>query len=165
MRIGGDPGPCRIQQFRGRNSLLHDAHATCGRGIDAPRFQHERQCIHGPDHARQALRAAGAGYQPNLCFRKSDPAIGIIGHNAMMTGERDFQPAAQCGAVDRSHDRLAAGFEFAEHAMDAHHGVERSFGVCLASARKGCHLVQIGAGTEISGFRAGDDEPFDGGVR
>ena len=83
----------------------------------------------------------------------------------MMAGERDFQPAAQCSAVDRSHHGLAAGFEFAEHAMDAHHRLERRFGVCLACARKGCHLVQIGAGAEISGFRAGDDEPFDGGVR
>ncbi len=56
------------------------------------------------DRARQTLRAAGARQQAELHFGQAEP--GFLGRDAEVTGQRDLEPAAERGAVNRGHDRL-----------------------------------------------------------
>ena len=39
-------------------------------------------------HARDALRAAGAGKQADLDFRQAEPRLVVVGGDAVMAGER-----------------------------------------------------------------------------
>ena len=59
-----------------------------------------------PDQARQALRAAGAGNEPELDLRQAD--LGRGNGDAVMADQRDLEAAAQRRAVDRGDDRLGA---------------------------------------------------------
>ena len=64
--------------------------------------------LHGlgrTDHARQALRAAGARQQAELHFRQAE--VGVLGGDAEMAAQRGFETAAERIAVDR-RDRPAA---------------------------------------------------------
>ena len=58
------------------------------------------------DDARHALRAAGAGEDAELHLGKAE--LRRRHRDAIVAAERDFEPAAQRGAVDRDHDRLRA---------------------------------------------------------
>ncbi|GAB3650818.1 hypothetical protein GCM10028813_19830 [Ramlibacter alkalitolerans] len=61
-----------------------------------------------PDHARQALRPARTRNESQRDFGKSDDGAGA--GDAGIATQREFEAAAQCGAVQRSDDRLAAVF-------------------------------------------------------
>ena len=71
------------------------------------------------DQARQALGAAAARQQADFRFRQADLNGRIIGADPVMAAQRNFQPAAQRNAVNRSRHRLAAGFQFAQEAAKA----------------------------------------------
>ena len=58
----------------------------------------------GTDRARQPLGAAGARQQAELDLGQAQP--GVLGGDAEMAGERDFEAAAERGAVNRGDDRL-----------------------------------------------------------
>ena len=59
--------------------------------------------------ARQALGAAGAGEQAQ--FDLGNAQLGGGNRDPIMAAERDLEPAAQGGAVDRGDHRLGAGFD------------------------------------------------------
>jgi len=58
-----------------------------------------------------ALRAAGAGQQADLDLRLSEPCFRIVGGDPAMTGERQFETAAQCRAVDGGNPGLTASLD------------------------------------------------------
>ena len=58
------------------------------------------------EHARQALRAAGARQQAELHFRQRD--LRARRGDAVVAAERQLEPAAHADAVDRGDDRLGA---------------------------------------------------------
>ncbi len=161
-----EPGLGLGEQIGRRHDLVDDAHAQCGLRIDALAFEHEGQRGHGADHARQALRAAAARDEADLGLRKADARLRIVGHDAIVAGERELQPAAERGSVHRGDDGFLAGFELAEGRMQGGHHLERGgCGILPARAAIGEHLVEIGAGAKAARLSAGDDEALDGGIR
>ena len=62
------------------------------------------------EHARHALRAAAAGKQPDLDLGQAETGLRIVGRNAVMARQRQFETAAEREAVDRGDPRLAARF-------------------------------------------------------
>ena len=69
--------------------------------IGSPRQDHRQRLCHA-DQPRQPLRAAGAGNEPELDFRKAEPRAGR--GDAKMAAERDLKPAAERGAMQsRDH--------------------------------------------------------------
>ncbi len=71
----------------------------------------------GTDRARQALRAAGARQQAE--FHLGQAEFGVLGRDAEMTGERDFETAAKRGAVNGGNDRLRTVLHHGQHFMQA----------------------------------------------
>ena len=69
---------------------------------------HVHGCLRA-DQARQALRAATAGQDADQYLGQAD--LRAFGGDSVMAGEGDFQPAAECVAVDRGDDGFAAGVE------------------------------------------------------
>ena len=69
------------------------------------------QRVAGLHQARDALRAAGAGKQPDLDLGQADAGRVGVRHDAVMAGERQLEGAAEADAVDRRGERLAAGLE------------------------------------------------------
>jgi hypothetical protein len=61
------------------------------------------------DEPRQALRAAGAGQDSELHLGKPD--LGRGQRDTVMAAQRDFEPAAERGAVDRGDDRLCRALD------------------------------------------------------
>ena len=93
--------------------LVHRAHSK--RPVSGHRIAryHQRQCRLDADQARQPLRAAGAGQQPQLDFGQTHAGIGT-GHPVVAT-ERDLEAAAQRRAVDGCNHRFGAGFQGRHH--------------------------------------------------
>ena len=77
--------------LHGRDRLAAEDHVERGRD---------------PDHARQALGAAGAGRDAQLDLRLAEPRRGVA--DPVMAAQGQLEPAAHGDAVDRSHDRLRA---------------------------------------------------------
>ena len=59
-----------------------------------------------PDQPGQTLGATGIGDEPQRHLGKSEPRV--MERHAVMTGQRQFQPAAKCRAVDRRDHGLRA---------------------------------------------------------
>jgi hypothetical protein len=88
------------------------------------------------DRARQPLRAARAGQEAELHFRQRD--LRVAAGDARVAAERQLEPAAHAGPVDRRDDRLGARLD------DPDDGVERR----LARRRGRAELAHVGAGRE-----------------
>ena len=73
---------------------------------------HRRGFFHA-DEPRKPLRAAGAGNEPELDFRQSEPRARL--GDAEMTGERNLKPAAKRRAEHRGDDRLADRVDQRDH--------------------------------------------------
>ena len=58
----------------------------------------------------------------------------LIGRDAVMAGERDFEAAAERGAVDGAGDRLAAGLKPAQHSASE---LETAFKASAGGAARG----------------------------
>ena len=103
-------------------------------------------------HARQALRAAGAGDQADLDFGQRDQRTRR--HHAVVAAQRQLQPAAHAHGVHRGHHRLAAGLEGRNHRQQVGLGGGGGF-------------VELGdVGTAREGLaRAGDDDGRHRGIR
>ena len=60
-----------------------------------------------PNAARQTLRAAQARDEAELHLGRGERRLGMVGADAIATGERHLEPAAEAGAVNRGDDRHA----------------------------------------------------------
>ena len=112
---------------------------------------------------RQALGAAAAGQKADLYFRQAKLDFRIVGANAIMAGQREFEATAERETVQRAGHRLGVGcaleqilgavaacFHPAQHAVQFPCAFKR-FGhtLCFGSAEH----VEVGTGQE-SGFLA-----------
>src|SRR3546814_20551321 len=68
--------------------------------------------------SRQALRAATARQQAELGFGQAELCFRVVDRDAVMAAEREFQTAAERGAVERRNHRPAAGFELAQEYLE-----------------------------------------------
>src|SRR5947209_4623485 len=80
--------------------------------------QHEPERCLSADKAGKPLRAASAGQKPDPRFGKAELRLVVIGGDTVMAGERQFEGAAETGAVDRTNDGLSRSFEAAAEARE-----------------------------------------------
>jgi hypothetical protein len=98
---------------------------------------HRRGFFHA-DEARQPLRAAGAGNEPELDFGQTEPRVG--GGDAEVAGEGDLKPAAEWGAEHGGHDRLVDRIDERDHlGKTGHHRRLVEFGD-VGAGNKGASL-------------------------
>ena len=81
-------------------------------GVDHLGGDDHLQRLLGADQAGKALRAAGAGDDPEIDFREADARAGV--GDAIVAGERDLVAAAERGAEQRGHDRHVLVLETGE---------------------------------------------------
>ena len=62
-----------------------------------------------PHEARKALRAPRARDEAQLHLRKGD--LGVAARHAIVTAQRELEPAAHAGAADGRDDRLGGRFD------------------------------------------------------
>jgi len=108
-----------LQRFRCTDGLAADDHL---------------QRLLDTGQSGQALGTTGAGQQAQFHLRQAD--LGILSGDAVMTTQRNFQPATECGAVDHRDARLVAAFDGLDHLRQAR---------CL---RRFAELLDVGAGHE-----------------
>ena len=78
--------------------------------------------LHGVDRAGLADRAAGAakaGEDAEIDFGETDAGLVVVDGDAVMAGQRQFQPAAEAEAVDAGDDRHLEIFDALEQRMRA----------------------------------------------
>ncbi len=100
------------------------------------------------DQSRQALRAAAARQQADLDFRQAYRRARR--RDAIVAGEREFESAAECGAVDRGDDRFRALFDVS---------AGRPLRLFIGTGRL-AEVADVGAGDERATL-PGDDDRFD----
>src|SRR5690349_4375520 len=89
---------------RGMHHLVDESHLQRALGANAsPRQNHVERGLQS--HAlRQPLRSTKTGNQTKLHFRKPECGLRVIGTNAITTGQRDFEAAAQTSTMNRRDD-------------------------------------------------------------
>ncbi|MNM56061.1 hypothetical protein D3C81_672150 [compost metagenome] len=95
--------------------------------------------------AGHAHHAAGARHQAQRGFGQAELDLGLVQRDAMVAGQRDLEAAAQRGAIERGHDRLAQRFEPAQGVLAELGGFEQPLRI------GGLHpveAVQVAAGEE-----------------
>ena len=133
---------------------LHDLvdHPRLVRGCRGHRIARDDDIERGlhADQPRQTLRTAGARENAELDLGQAD--LSGSDRHAVVTRERDLEPAAERGAMQRGHDRLFARFD----------GVNRRLQRRLE--RRLAELGDVGAGHE-SAARAQQDRGFERRIR
>ena len=158
--LGGrrhQPGLGLGQKLVGRHDLVDQAQALGGVDREVLAFEQDGRGVHHADQARDALRAAGARQQADLDLGLADLGARVGRGDAVVGGQADLEAAAQGRAVDRRHDRLAAGLLAAEQLLELAELVHQLAGVGGVGAQK--HF-QVGAGDEV-GLGRGDDDALD----
>ena len=70
-----------------------------------------------PNAPRKTLCAAQSRNQSELNLRKGEGCLRVIGAHSIPTGERQLDPAAETGPVNRCDDRNAQQLEAAQHPL------------------------------------------------
>ena len=107
-----------------------------------PGEDHVERGLH-PDAPRQALRATGAGDQPELDLGKGEDRLRRVRREAIRGGERELEPTAETGALDRDDERDTSRLD------PPHHRVPEGARLRgIVGAPKGEELIDVGAGDE-----------------
>ncbi len=172
LRRGLDPGLRSADQVRGRDDVVDELHGLGAVEPDLVALEQELERVGRAHHARDALRAACAGEEPDLDLGQAEARLRIVGRDAVMAGKRQLEAAAHRGAVERRDPRLAAGFELAVGQRETAREIEHHrVGGFLALGLENRHVVvtllfqhrEVGAAAERILAR-GDDRALDGGV-
>ncbi len=122
-----DPVFGRLDEIAGGHHRIDELHRLGALDIDLVAFEQELQRIGRLQHARDPLRAAGAREQSDFDLRQRQPRSVVVGGDTVMAGERQFETAADRGAIDRRDPGLAAGLDPAAK--------QRQFAALLEQAR------------------------------
>ena len=95
---------CQTVDQPGRESILR---------ADRGAFEHNLKRHFGATQSRQALRAAGAGDEPEMDFRQAHPRRWH--GDAVMAAQGDLKTAPQSCPMQRGHNRFAAIFNAIDH--------------------------------------------------
>ena len=109
-----DPALRSLHQFTGGCDLVNDTELQGLERVDVAAGQHQIQRCLGPGQTRKALRAAGAGQEPDLYFGLADLGRGVVGDDAAMAGEAEFEATAERRSDYGRDNRFAAGFKRAK---------------------------------------------------
>ena len=171
LRIGLDPGLRLVDRFGRWGEFLNDTHGERLLGIEAFTLQDQWQSGLNADQAWQALGAASAWQEADLGFRQAELQLRIvIRRNAIMTGQRHFETAAEGEAIQRNGHRLAAGFQFAQRLVERKAAIElRLFQLCFGHVRRRLsgasalvHFTKIRPGAKAARLARRDHQALDG---
>ena len=142
-----DPAPRTRDDLGLRGHLVHESFLQRLRRRHRPALGQELEPLHHPDQARHALRAAGAGQQPDRDLGLTDGGLRVVGDHAVVARKRDLEAAAQRDAVDRRREGLAAGLDAPEQPgqrRDAIAGLDQRDAAIVGVD----HVLDVGAGHE-----------------
>ncbi len=83
--------------------VVDQAGFECFAGADVATRRHHLQRLGHADEAGESLGAAGAGQQPEVDFGQTE--LRRVDSDAVVRAQRDFEAAAERGAVDGGDDR------------------------------------------------------------
>jgi hypothetical protein len=96
LAAGGDgiehPGRAAVRSVADFHHGMDQADLLRLGGLDALAFHEQRRSRLHADQARHALRAAGAGQQPQRDFGEAEARLRVVGGDAVMAGQRDSMP-------------------------------------------------------------------------
>ncbi len=144
-QVLGEHAPGEVDRARAQvvDDRVDQAELRRGLGPDRRAGGDHLERLLGADDARQALRAAGAGQQAELDLGQAE--LRARHGDAVVGDERDLEPAAQRGAVDRGDDGLGAVLD---RRLDVVEG---------GAARRLAELADVGAGDEGAAGADQDD--------
>ena len=116
--------------------------------VDGFSRQHQRHRLHRIDQARETRGTAETGMQAQHHFRKTEARA--VDRNPRLTGERDFEAAAEAKAVDDGNGRNLQVFEPIDHRV--------------GSADGGFDGTGIGCAAKFVDVRSRDEAGFLGGT-
>ena len=122
--------------------------------------QHVHQRVLHAHHAHRADNTASARQQAQRHFRQTELGLRVVQGNTAMTGQRDFQTATQCSAVQRGNHRNTEGFQPAQVALEDPAAFRHLRGICLGDLDQ---VLQVTTGKEGALCR-GDDDTGDVGL-
>ena len=177
--------PRRLRRAAGLDPVFRRLHQVCLRhhrvdqlhrfGAIEPKLialEQKLQGVRRLHHTRDPLRAAATGKQADFDLRQAKPRLVVLGGDAMMAGERQFEPTAHRGAVESGDPRFATGFHAAgdlrELAAFLEHALVGGF-LALCGAQFGKRAAerfqhgQVGTAAERL-LAGGQHGAFDGGV-
>src|SRR5258706_1164214 len=129
--------------------LIDQSQVECFLGADLLPGENHVERIGQSDSARQPLRSARAGNQSQLDLGQAEHRSGMICGDAIMTGERRLESAAETSSVYRRDDWNAKLLDRIEKHLPI---PAQSFGVARGPELE--KLLDIGAGDPHVGFAA-----------
>jgi len=88
------------------------------RGVARAGQQHRVERAGDPEQAGGADHAAAGGQQPQPDLGQADPVAWRVGDDPVVRRQRELEPAAESGAVDRGDDRAAERLQRAQLRLD-----------------------------------------------
>ena len=160
-RLGGtarrNPILGGFDEFASGDHGIDELHRLSAVDLKVIAFQQKLQRVGRLHHARDALRTTAAGEKADFDLRQAEPRLVVCCGDAVVTGEHEFETAADRSAVDRRDPGLAAGFDAAAKlrelaAFFEYIRIRRPFASrCHDLGKRASHRFQhhkIGAGTE-----------------
>ena len=93
VRRAEQPAAGALDDLRRGRRLVHQPLAERLGGPHLRALGDQAQRLGDPDQSRQPLRATGAREQTDLHLRKADACFRLVGEDAVVTGERQLEPA------------------------------------------------------------------------
>jgi hypothetical protein len=146
-RLGSDPllGG-RDELHPGGHQLVDQAHLQGLLRPDPLALQQQlQQRVDDAEHPHGSSDAAGAGQQTELDLREAELDLGVVEGDTVVAGQADLQAAAEGGAVDGGHDRLAEHLQPAQDGLVLTHPDGDLLGVVGLG---GLEIVEVATGEE-----------------
>src|SRR5262249_34086168 len=109
------------------------------------------------DDARQPLRAAPAGEEPDFHLWQADFGLRMASRHSIIEAERAFGAAAHARSINYGDGGIRQLLKAANHAETAFH----HFAGLVGGSNRAAELFQIGAGDKHAGLAAAEDESFE----
>ena len=106
-----------VEFFMPSDDFIHQTHGAGLSGIELAGGEHQFHCLHAAYQADRARRATEPRENAQLHFRKADARGRNVAGNAVVAGERKFEPAAQAVTFEGGHREAAQGLEAGEYGM------------------------------------------------
>ena len=101
------------------HQLVDEVHRLGRAGLEHAGREHQLHGIDGPRLPDRAAGAAKTGEDTEVDFGEADPRRLIVDRDAIVAGQRQFQPAAEAKAVNARHHRHLEVFDAGEQCMGA----------------------------------------------
>jgi hypothetical protein len=147
LGVGLDPGLGLGFEFGRGGEFVDEAERLGVGGLELRRRQDGLlQCGLDAEHAHRAGDASAAGQQAEGDLGEAEAgARVVVGGDPVVSGQGEFESAAQCRTAEGGDNWLAEGLEATQHLLEVFDGREFLFGIGRISRTQ---LVEVSAGEE-----------------